>query len=139
MVISRWLSALALGSLMLSTAAAFADAAPMPYTLDIGAPTAQKGKPTTVKIKVLPARSYHMNKEFPTSLVLTPPAGITVAKQKLAGADVKVEEAAIEFNVEFTPSQPGTKEIPGDLKFAICNADSCIPQKIKIGIQTTTK
>lgn len=118
---------------------AHGDAAPMPFSIDIQAPPAQKGKPATAKVKIIAAPTHHMNKEYPTSLTLTPPAGIAVAKAKLAGADAKVEEKAAEFVVTFTPSEAGTKEIAGDLKFAVCTAESCIPQKIKIGIQTTTK
>lgn len=127
------------GGLGLGGRRAYADAAPMPFSIDIQAPPAQKGKPATAKVKIIAAPTHHMNKEYPTSLTLTPPAGIAVAKAKLAGADAKIEEKAAEFVVTFTPSETGNKEIAGDLKFAVCTAESCIPQKIKIGIQTTTK
>lgn len=119
--------------------AAFADAAPQPFSLDIKADPAQKGKPATAKVKIAAAPSYHMNKEFPTVLTLTPPAGVTVVKAKLAGADAKIEEKTIEFEVAYTLAEAGKKELPGELKFAVCSAESCLPQKVKIAMQLSAK
>ena len=113
--------------------------APPPYKIDIVAAPAQKGKAATATVKIIAATSYHMNKDFPTSLTLTPPAGVTVEKPKLTGGDVKLDEHAAVFTVSYTPAEAGKKEIPGDLKFAVCTVDACFPQKAKIGIPTTTK
>ena len=116
-----------------------ADVAPLGYQLAIVAAPAQKGKPTVATVKIVAAATYHMNKEFPTSLVLTPPSGIAIAKVKFNASDAKLDEKSAEFTVSFTPAEAGNKEIPGELKFAVCTVDTCIPHKVKVGIQTTTK
>ena len=85
-------------------APAFADAG---YTLKIDAGSApmQKGKRSVVKVVITPGSGYHMNKDYPTALNLTPPAGVTVEKPKLTAKDAaKFEEAGATFVQAFPPA-----------------------------------
>jgi len=115
-------------------------AADASYVLKIDAPKAAKGQPAVAHIKITPGAGYHMNKEYPTSLALTPPAGVTVAKAKLTAKDAaKWEEQGGEFAVSYTAAQPGKQKVTGELKFAVCSANSCDPKKSAISFEIDVK
>ncbi len=99
------------------------------YALAIDPPKAAKvGQPVKVKVKVTPKAPWHMNLDFPTSLAVTAPAGVELAKPKLAKADAtRLDESACEFDLAFTPTQPGDKAFKGTFKFAVCQDEACSP------------
>src|SRR6476620_3560632 len=76
------------------------------YVLKVEAPPAKKGQKSVAKVKITPAAGYHMNKEYPTSLVLTTvPSGVMVDQMKQTMKDAKKwEEAEGEFDVAYTSS-----------------------------------
>src|SRR5579864_5114581 len=104
---------------------AFADegAAVSSYVLKVDAPPAKKGQKAIAKIKITPGGGYHLNKEYPTSLALTPPSGVTVDKAKLTAKDAtKWEEQGGEFDVGYTAQNAGKQKVTGEIKFAVCSA-----------------
>jgi hypothetical protein len=110
------------------------------YVLKIEAPKATKGQPAVAHIKITPGAGFHMNKEYPTSLALTPPAGVTVAKAKLTAKDAaKWEEQGGEFAVNYTATAAGKQQVTGELKFAVCSATTCDPKKSAISFEIDVK
>lgn len=115
-----------------------ADAA---YVLKVEAPAVKKGQKSVAKIRITPGAGYHMNKEYPTSLVLsTVPAGVTVDKMKQTLKDAaKWEEAGGEFDIAYTAAQPGKKVVSGEIKFAVCSANTCDPKKSNVSFEIDVK
>jgi hypothetical protein len=111
------------------------------YVLKVDAPPAKKGEKAVAKIHITPGAGYHINKEYPTSLVFTAvPAGVLVDKMKLTAKDAaKFEEAAAEFDVAYTAAQPGKKVVAGELKFAVCSATTCDPKKSAVSFEIDVK
>jgi len=111
------------------------------YVLKVEAPPAKKGQKAIAKVKITPAAGYHMNKEYPTSLVLNSiPAGVMVDKMKMTAKDAaKWEEAEGEFDVAYTASQPGKKTVTGEIKFAVCSANTCDPKKSNVSFDIDVK
>lgn len=110
------------------------------YTLKIEAPPAKKGQRAVAKIEVKPGAGFHMNKEYPTSLALTAPAGVTLDKAKLTAKDAaKWEEQGGEFDVSYTAARPGKQMVTGELKFAVCSANSCDPKKSPVSFEINVK
>jgi hypothetical protein len=110
------------------------------YRLSIEAPAAKKGQKATAKISITPGAGFHMNKEFPTSLSLTAPDGVTLAKEKLNGKDASRWEAeGGAFEVVYTAAQPGKKVVTGELRFAVCSATSCDPKKSPVRFEIDVK
>lgn len=100
------------------------------YVLKVDAPPAKKGQKAVAKIKITPAGGYHLNKEYPTSLALTPPSGVSVDKTKLTAKDAaRWEEQGGEFDVAYTAQNAGKQKVTGELKFAVCSATTCDPKK----------
>ncbi|MFN0245712.1 MAG: hypothetical protein ACKV2T_02315 [Kofleriaceae bacterium] len=116
-------------------------------TLKIEIPAdAKAGAEVTAKILVIPSEKYKVNKEFPTKLTLTPPAGVTLAKaeMKAGGADESkgdadaFEDKQLAFSVKLTP-QPGNHKITGTFKFAVCDKDVCLAKKEQIELVVAAK
>jgi hypothetical protein len=111
------------------------------YLLKVEAPPAKKGQKSVAKIRITPGAGYHMNKEYPTSLVLsTVPAGVSVDKMKQTLKDAaKWEEAGGEFDVAYTAAEAGKKVVSGEIKFAVCSATTCDPKKSNISFEIDVK
>jgi hypothetical protein len=111
------------------------------YVLKIDAPAAKAGQKAVARVHITPGAGYHMNKEYPTSLVFTTvPAGVLVDKVKLTAKDAaKFEEAGAEFDVAYTAAQPGKKVVSGELKFAVCSATTCDPKKSNVSFEIDVK
>ena len=99
------------------------------YALAIEPPKdAKVGQAVQVKVKVTPKAPWHMNLDFPTSLAVEAPAGVELAKPKLAKADAtKLDESSCEFDLAFTPKEAGEKAFKGTFKFAVCQDEACSP------------
>jgi hypothetical protein len=104
------------------------------------------GAELVAKVLVIPTDKYKVNKEFPTKLTLTPPAGVTLAKaeMKAGGADESkgdadaLEDKQLVFSVKLTP-QAGNHTISGTFKFAVCDKDTCLAKKEQISIVVAAK
>jgi hypothetical protein len=127
--------------LPLSLAASVGAQVQQSYVLKVEAPPAKKGQKSVAKIRITPGAGYHMNKEYPTSLVLNAvPAGVTVDKMKWTMKDAtKWEEAGGEFDVPFTSTEAGKKTVTGELKFAVCSATTCDPKKSNVSFEIDVK
>ena len=110
------------------------------YALKVDAPPAKKGQKAVAKIKITPGAGYHINKEYPTKLALHPPAGVTIDKPQLGAKDAaKWEEKGGEFDVSYTAAHPGKQMVTGELKFAVCSANSCNPQSSAVSFEIDVK
>ncbi|MFO0577880.1 MAG: protein-disulfide reductase DsbD family protein [Polyangia bacterium] len=110
-----------------------------PYTLTLNKVTAQKGQPATATVLIKPAAGYHINKDFPTTLKLTPPADVKLDKAQLAKEDATLSEKEGSFQVKLTASAAGSKKIPGELRFAVCTDTTCDPQKTAVTLEVEVK
>ena len=111
-----------------------------PFKVVVSAPTAKVGEAAVAKVTITPAAGYHMNKDFPTSLKLTPTKGVEVpAKLAKSDGSVKVEEAAATFDVKYTASEKGPRTVVGQLSFAVCTATNCDPRKAPVTLNLDVK
>jgi hypothetical protein len=111
------------------------------YNLKIDAPPAKKAQKGVVRIEIQPGTGYHVNKDYPASVTLTDvPAGIQVEKPKQTAKDaVKLAEGGAEFDISYTAANPGKQTLVGELKFAVCSANSCDPKKEKLNLTLDVK
>jgi hypothetical protein len=110
------------------------------FSLSFNVPAAKKGQRAVVRVHIAPGSGYHVNKDFPTSLVLAPPTGIAVEKLRQEAKDaVKLEEAGADFDVALTASAAGKQVVTGDLKFAVCSATTCDPKREKVSFTVDVK
>lgn len=110
-----------------------------PYSLTIAKIAAQKGQAVTARVVIKPAAGYHMNKDFPTTLKLTPPADVKLDKATLGKEDARLTEQEAAFEVRLTAAAAGAKQIPGELRFAVCTDTTCDPQKTAVVLDVEVK
>ena len=128
------------GEQKVGTAAGEEGAANTQYALQIDPGEGKVGEEGQVSIRVVPSADWHMNLEYPTKLMVTPPAGVEVAKAKLSKDDaVKLDEQNCEFAVKFTPSEAGDKTFTGEIKFAVCQDTACVPKTETLEFQVAVK
>ena len=116
-------------------------------TLTVDPGQGKAGTELTASVKVAPAPGYHVSMEYPVSLALQAPDGVTLAKSTLtaggrdgtAGDAAAFTEKGLAFDVKATPAKPGDYQIKGWFKFGVCDANSCHPKKQPITIALAAK
>lgn len=104
------------------------------YSVNVDAPTSlAQGSEGVVRVNVTPGTGWKMNKEFPTKLQVTAPAGVTVVKDQQSVDDAeKFGDKGATFAVTFKADSPGQKAFEADFKFAVCTDATCDPKRQKL-------
>jgi len=111
-----------------------------PYSVAVQAVGTKVGAASTATVTFKPGKGYHLNKDFPTSLKLNLPAGVSSPKPSLAKADAKTfSETEGVFEVLLTSASAGQKAITGTLRFAVCTEATCEPQTTPVTITLDVK
>lgn len=106
------------------------------YVLKVDAPAAKKGEKTVAHLHITPGAGYHVNKDYPLALTLTAPAGVTLDKSKLTAKDAaKLAESEAQLDIAYTAAKPGKQMVTGEIKFAVCSANTCDPKKSTVSFQ----
>ncbi|HEY0253466.1 MAG TPA: hypothetical protein VGC41_18155 [Kofleriaceae bacterium] len=111
-------------------------------TLTVDKAEGKAGSELTSNITVTPASEFHVNVDFPTKITLEPTDGVKLMKTEFtAGGSGKTQgdasafsEKSLAFAVKATADKPGSYEIKGTFKFAVCKVDQCFPKKQPITI-----
>jgi len=111
------------------------------YRLTVSPPEAAKiGAPAVARVSVTPAPGWKINKDFPTALQISAPDGVTLSKPSFEVGDAaKLDDHELTFEVKLTPARSGTHKVGGEIKFAVCTADTCDPKKQPIAFDVTVQ
>lgn len=110
------------------------------YELKIETPEATSGQESKVTVRVVPRDPWHMNLEFPTSLKVAAPDGVSLAKADLKKGDAaELTETGCQFDVGFTPASAGDQTFTGKFKFAVCQDEACSPVTEEIEFKVAVK
>jgi hypothetical protein len=94
---------------------------------------AEMGKRATTGLTIASQKGWHVNKEAPITVQLSPSAGVAVDKPKLTKSDVAQQtEDLARFDLGFTATQPGKKTIGAVVKFVVCQETTCKPVTEKV-------
>ncbi len=114
------------------------------FDLTIEAPApVPPGADARFRLVVEPGEGYKINvcepgaddcSDYPVKLSLAPPDGVAAGKTELARDEVVEHIDAHRLVVAFavTPTAAGDYEIPARLKFAVCEADACLPKRVDL-------
>lgn len=111
------------------------------FNLQVSSPAPGKaGAEAVAHVTVTPGAGYHVNQDFPTKLVVTPPDGVKVAKAELHKEDAaSFTESKIVFDVKLTADKAGSFKVPATFKFAVCTESSCDPKKKEIAFDVAAQ
>ena len=101
------------------------------FVVEVQAPAgAEVGAAAAAQVVLKPTGGYHVNKEFPTALEVTAPAGVEIEKTKQGVGDAaRFEESGGEFIVKFTAKDAGAKKFLATFRFAVCTETTCDPKR----------
>jgi hypothetical protein len=111
-------------------------------TLTIDKAEGKVGSELTSNLTITPTSDFHVNVDFPTKITLEAPDGVKLMKKELtAGGSSKAQgdasafsEKSMAFAIKATADKPGSYEIKGKIKFAVCKVDQCFPKNQAITI-----
>lgn len=110
------------------------------YALKIDVVEATAGREGSFNVTVTPKAPWHMNLDFPTSLAVTAPDGVTLAKPEMRKADATtLDENSAAFAVKFTPAAAGEKDLSAKFKFAVCQDEACSPVTEEFQVKLAVK
>ncbi|MFO0681714.1 MAG: hypothetical protein U0234_06675 [Sandaracinus sp.] len=100
--------------------------APGPYTA---------GTEGHFTIRLTPRGNFHVNQDYPLSITLTGPGGVTFPHATLTAAEAQtMSEQLASFDVPFTASAAGTQHVTALVDFAVCTPESCMPDTRTVAI-----
>jgi hypothetical protein len=112
------------------------------YTIEVLVPdNVSAGAENALTVVVKPKGEWHFNLDFPTSVKVEAPAGMTVAKNKqgLDDAVSKSEEDGASWAIKVTPEKAGSGTLKCNVKFAVCTETTCDPKKETLALQLDAK
>jgi Disulphide bond corrector protein DsbC len=128
-------------ALALTTATAgAARAAESLYEITKVEPKIAVGATATASLTIKVKGGWHVNDEAPISVALTPPAGVTVGKQKLTRADLAASsKETARFDIPVSATEAGKKSIAAEAHFVLCQEQACKPVKetVTLAIEVT--
>jgi hypothetical protein len=98
-----------------------------------GAGTYTSGQPGGLKVVIEPRGGYHLNKDYPLRVDLKAPAAVKLAKPSLGKADGTFSEQNAALDVGFTADK-GSHDLQAMVDFAVCTAETCVPEQRTIAI-----
>jgi len=104
-----------------------------------GEPTYTAGQPGKLKLLLDARGGYHVNQDYPIRIDLKGPGAVSFAKASLTRPDAaSFGETSAAFDVGFT-GQAGTHEIVADVDFAVCTAETCVPDQRTLALSVDVK
>lgn len=83
---------------------------------------------------------WHVNQEFPISIELTAPSGVTLAKSSLERADAaEFGDESARFDVPFTPNEAGEHAVQAEVFFAMCTDSNCVPEQRTLALNVAVQ
>jgi hypothetical protein len=87
------------------------------------------GEQASFEIRLTPKGNYHVNQDFPTTVSVTAPSGVTLPHAELAATDAaEMREQLARFDVPFT-AQAGEHRVTARVSFAVCTPEQCMPDE----------
>lgn len=103
--------------------------APGPYTA---------GSEGHFAIRLTPRGEYHVNEQYPISVTLTGPSGVTFPSTTLAAEQAQtLTQQMAAFDVPFTAGAAGAQHVTALVDFAVCTAEACMPDSRTVAIDLT--
>jgi hypothetical protein len=96
------------------------------------------GTPGAFEVRLTPRGEYHVNREYPWTVTITAPEGVTVPQTTLeSGSAAEMTDTIARFSVPFTPTTPGTHHLVAAVDFGICTEEGCQFELRNVAVDVT--
>ncbi|MBS2024728.1 MAG: hypothetical protein JST92_20195 [Deltaproteobacteria bacterium] len=112
------------------------EAAAKAYALEAPVETLRlhKGTPGSAHIAIVPKGDAHVDPHAPVTLTVTAGPNVELPKASFNKTDAKYENSGLQLDVPIQAKNTGTETVQATLKFFICTANLCEPQKKTVTI-----
>jgi hypothetical protein len=109
------------------------------FTLVGTAPEAlTAGTAGAFEIVLTPLGEYHVNREYPWTVSVTGPEGVTLPQPTLeSGSAAEMTDTVARFSVPFTASTAGTHHMVASVDFGICTDEGCQFETRAVAVDVT--
>lgn len=95
----------------------------------------EMGKLAQFSVSLVPAEGWKVNQEYPMSVEIESPEGLGVMTAKMGKGDAAAFDThQARFDIPFTPAAVGEHEIVATVNFAVCTAETCVPDQRKLAV-----
>jgi len=100
------------------------------YTVELsGADGAVAGELIQLALVIEGQGEWHLNQDFPFGVDVQVPEGVQLPKANFGKADAaSFADEGARVDVPLTPTAAGEHTVEAEVRFAICNPQSCIPK-----------
>jgi hypothetical protein len=100
----------------------------------------EAGKLGSLAVSLEPRGEYHINQDYPMSIEITGPDGVSFPKARLDKPDAaKFDDNVARFDVPFTAAAAGEHQIQAKVKFAVCTPETCVPDERTLALAVAVK
>ena len=130
-----------LGLLLAAGSALAGDTVSKPeYEVKFTGQACATGAEAQLALTVVAKGDHHVNKDYPSKVTVTAPAGVEVTKAKLDKGDAKFEgEDKMVFAVPVKGAKPGTYTVSSTIKFSVCNESVCLLKEETVTADVTVE
>ena len=101
------------------------------YTVELSAADGAltSGELTQLALVIEGQGEWHLNQDFPFAVDVQVPSGVQLPKASFGKADAaSFADEGARVDVPLTPTAAGEHTVHAEVRFAICNPQSCIPK-----------
>ena len=111
------------------------------FSIEATDTTLDSGTEGKVEITIVPAKGYKWNKDFPAMLTMQEGTADVVALKgtQYKGDAFKTKDKKTSVAALVTAKKAGDQAIQGELRFSVCNEESCIIATEKVEAKVTVK
>jgi len=109
------------------------------FTLVSTAPASlTAGTAGSFELVLTPLGEYHVNREYPWTVSVTGPEGVTLPQPTLeSGSATEMTDTVARFSVPFTPTATGTHHMVASVDFGICTDEGCQFETRAVAVDVT--
>ena len=107
------------------------------YKVELSGPDgASAGELTQLALVVEGRGEWHLNQDFPFGVDVQVPEGVQLPKASFGKADAaSFADEGARVEVPITPTAAGEHTVQAEVRFAICNPQSCIPKTETVALE----
>ena len=110
------------------------------FSIVSGEATVAPGAEGSVEFSVVPVKGYKWNKDFPAQLTLkSGNDAVSLKGEQFRGDAFKTKDKQTSVAAGVKGVKAGTSTLSGELRFSVCNEESCIIATEKVEAKVTVK
>ncbi|MEM9874334.1 MAG: hypothetical protein AAF928_05540 [Myxococcota bacterium] len=104
------------------------------FDISVGNAQATVGEAATISVTVTAKGGFKCNDAYPHRVKKLAGTGVTFPQPSVTGA---VSGKSIQFSIPVTPTEAGAHAVTGQVKFSVCNDESCHIKKVPLQATVT--